>query len=183
MGAAIAYYSQEEYEISVPLTDSTYYDLLIEKSGTVEKVQCKTTRYKTKYGSFQVQLATAGGNQSFTTKKNMDFSIIDWIFILTSDGRWYNIPTFELSHLAGGALTLGKKYDKFLVNGKVKRLYEEVHRKIVKRPINRKERHKIDWPSHEELQQLVKAIGYSATGRKLGVSDNAIRKHLHTKLE
>lgn len=39
--------------------------------------------------------------------------------------------------------------------------------------------YKIDWPNNIELKKLVDEYGYSATGRKLGVSDNAIRKHLN----
>lgn len=37
---------------------------------------------------------------------------------------------------------------------------------------------KINWPSKEELIVLIDKIGFSAAGRKLGVSDNAIRKRL-----
>lgn len=35
---------------------------------------------------------------------------------------------------------------------------------------------KIDWPPLEELEAMVKESSYLAVGRKLGVSDNAIRK-------
>jgi len=35
---------------------------------------------------------------------------------------------------------------------------------------------KVERPSHEELIKEIKEFGYSATGRKYGVSDNAIRK-------
>jgi hypothetical protein len=37
---------------------------------------------------------------------------------------------------------------------------------------------KIDWPSCEELRQRLDESNYSALGRELGVSDNAIKKHL-----
>jgi Zn finger protein HypA/HybF involved in hydrogenase expression len=37
---------------------------------------------------------------------------------------------------------------------------------------------KIDWPTREYLLKLTNEIGFSLAGRKLGVSDNAIRKHL-----
>lgn len=37
---------------------------------------------------------------------------------------------------------------------------------------------KIDWPPVEQLRSMIDELGYSATGRKLSVSDNAIRKHL-----
>lgn len=37
---------------------------------------------------------------------------------------------------------------------------------------------KIDWPSYDVLQRMVECLGFNATGRKLGVSDNAVRKRL-----
>ena len=37
---------------------------------------------------------------------------------------------------------------------------------------------KIEWPAVEQLQTMVSESNYSAVARKLGVSDNAIRKHL-----
>lgn len=44
---------------------------------------------------------------------------------------------------------------------------------------------KIQWPTIEQIQKRVDEMGYSAAGRSLGVSDNAIRKHLknHAKQE
>lgn len=39
----------------------------------------------------------------------------------------------------------------------------------------------IDWPSVETLLDKIESIGYTATGRELGVSDNAVRKHLRSK--
>ena len=39
---------------------------------------------------------------------------------------------------------------------------------------------KIWWPSNEALLHQIKLYGYSAVARELGVSDNAIRRHLGT---
>lgn len=41
-----------------------------------------------------------------------------------------------------------------------------------------RDRYDIEYPPYEELKQMVEAIGYSATGRELGCTDNAVRKHL-----
>ena len=38
---------------------------------------------------------------------------------------------------------------------------------------------KIEWPDIGELEQMVRDNGYSATGRQLGVSDNAVRKRIN----
>lgn len=46
---------------------------------------------------------------------------------------------------------------------------------------NKKERTrktKIDWPDKEEILERLKTSNFSKLGRELGVSDNAIRKHL-----
>lgn len=37
---------------------------------------------------------------------------------------------------------------------------------------------KIAWPSCSIIEKMVKSMGYSATGRQLGVSDNAVRKRI-----
>ena len=43
---------------------------------------------------------------------------------------------------------------------------------------NPKKQYKITWPSTKDLKEMIKNSNYSAVGRHLGVSDNAIRKHL-----
>ncbi len=40
--------------------------------------------------------------------------------------------------------------------------------------------HKVDWPSYEDLKNDIQSIGYTKTGKKYGVSDNAIRKWVKT---
>ena len=40
---------------------------------------------------------------------------------------------------------------------------------------------KIQWPPLEELVAMVEATSYSAVGRDLGVSDNAVRKHIRNR--
>src|SRR5215475_8891226 len=45
---------------------------------------------------------------------------------------------------------------------------------------SRPERRKTKRPSYEKLQKEIEEMGFSATGRKYGVSDNAIRKWLRT---
>lgn len=40
--------------------------------------------------------------------------------------------------------------------------------------------HKIDWPPYDELIQMVTEHNFLWASRQLGVSDNAIRKHLQT---
>jgi hypothetical protein len=39
---------------------------------------------------------------------------------------------------------------------------------------------KVERPSYEILKREIEQVGYAATGRKYGVSDNAVRKWLKT---
>jgi|688.fasta_scaffold167448_1 hypothetical protein len=41
---------------------------------------------------------------------------------------------------------------------------------------------KIDWPSVEELKNMVNNSSYVEVGKKLGVSDNAVRKRIKTRI-
>ncbi len=43
-------------------------------------------------------------------------------------------------------------------------------------------RHAVQWPDAAIVQKMVKSIGYAATGRSIGVSDNGVRKFLHREL-
>ena len=36
----------------------------------------------------------------------------------------------------------------------------------------------IDWPDHLTLKEMVEKTSYSEVGRRLGVSDNAVKKRL-----
>lgn len=44
-----------------------------------------------------------------------------------------------------------------------------------------KNQHKIDWPSNEALLRLVAETNFCEAGRRLGVTDNAIRKRLRLR--
>lgn len=181
MGAAIAYYTSIGWCVSIPLTDSEDYDLVVD-NGSLLKVQVKTTNYINPEGRYVAHLVTCGGNQSFHTRKI--FSQKEgFLFIVDGSGKWYNIPC-EIG-LPTNSITLGAKYDEYIVNGNITREFVEVHRKVVRRPKEtfspKPLRRKIEWPSKEEVEKLVKENGFSKTGRILGVSDNAVRKFLKSK--
>lgn len=44
--------------------------------------------------------------------------------------------------------------------------------------MKKQKRFKIDWPSCDKLKKMLDESNYSELGRRLGVSDNAIRKHI-----
>lgn len=87
---AIAYYTAKGYAVSVPLTDNTLYDLIVD-NGELQRVQVKTTTYKRT--SYEVKVGTSGGNQSWTGKtKTLDSTNCDLVFVYAFDGSLWEFP-------------------------------------------------------------------------------------------
>lgn len=112
LGNAIAYFTSEGYTVSIPLTDSQDYDLIVDKN-LPQRVQVKTTKFKTEYKVYQVQLTIKGGNRTGSTIKKLNADKVDLIFILTEEGTRYLIPVSELSNRS--MINLGEKYTKYIV--------------------------------------------------------------------
>ena len=56
LGMAIAYFSTNNYTVSIPLNDTQDYDLVIEKNNILKTVQVKATGCKRKNGVYKVAL-------------------------------------------------------------------------------------------------------------------------------
>lgn len=96
LGAAIYYFSKSGHTVSLSLTDSQEYDLIVDIDGRLLRTQVKTTSYKSEYGVYSVSLTVKGGNRSGTGKiKKLDKSKVDAIFVLTDENEAYFIPTSE----------------------------------------------------------------------------------------
>jgi PD-(D/E)XK endonuclease len=111
LGRAISYYCSLGYTVSVPLTDSQNYDLIVE-NGSLQRVQVKTTTHKPK-GRYVVNMRTMGGNQKEYWCKKLDKSSIEILFILTDENDIYIIPTSEIKAMS--SICLGKIYDKYKI--------------------------------------------------------------------
>lgn len=92
MGYAIAYFSKLGWTVSIPITDSQDYDLVVDNGEKLLKVQVKTSKFKTEHGIYQVSLRTCGGNRSGQTIKKFDRNSSDLLFILLDNGDMYLIP-------------------------------------------------------------------------------------------
>lgn len=113
LGQAIAYFTKEGYSVSVPLTESQRYDLIVDDGDTLHRVEVKTTRHKPK-GTYVVLLSTQGGNQSWSTsKKKFSSKDADYIFVVTDEGVRYLIPASVADGKAN--LYLGLKCQQYIV--------------------------------------------------------------------
>jgi len=113
LGAAIAWFSANGWLVSIPLCDNQPYDLVVDDGERLAKVQVKTTTRRAPGGNFMVQLETAGGNQSFSTRKAFDNTAVDLVFILTDERTQYLIPSAAIKPRR--AITMCPKYEHFRV--------------------------------------------------------------------
>lgn len=95
LGIAIAYYSSNGYIVSIPLNDTQDYDLIVDKDGTLRRVQVKSSGCKTKYGNYQVALKSCGGTKGRTYKTIIETNV-DELFILLENLEMYIIPIKEI---------------------------------------------------------------------------------------
>jgi hypothetical protein len=115
LGQAIAYFTSLGYSVSLPLTESQRYDLIVDDGESLNRVEVKTTRNKkSDAASFVVQLATNGGNQTWNgTIRKISKLDSDYVFVVTSDGSRYLIPTELLDGKQN--VTLTSKWDEFKI--------------------------------------------------------------------
>ncbi len=115
LGIAIGWFCSHGYTVSIPLTDSQDYDLIVEKEDILYRVQVKTTIYK-RFKYYLANLSTKGGNRSGIGKlKVFDTSRVDLLFVVTGDEKIYLIPTKRLK--PKHQLILGSYFDEFIIHG------------------------------------------------------------------
>ena len=90
LSMAINYFSCQGYTVSVPLNDTQWYDLIIEKEGKFETVQCKCTATDTGTIDFR----STGGTKGSTYDNILNHSELDWLFCVD---KKLNMFCMELS--------------------------------------------------------------------------------------
>lgn len=97
LSLAIAYYGTQGYTISLPLNDTQWYDLIIEKDGVFKTVQCKFTSSVDN----SINLRSTGG----TNGSVYDYLLlhpIDILFCADKNINMYSIPISDLRKFGVG---------------------------------------------------------------------------------
>ena len=92
LAMAIAYFTSEGYTISTPLNDTQWYDLIIEKNGKFETVQCKCTGSKDN----SISLRSNGGTKGTAYDNVLNHVELDYLFCVDTQGNMYVIPINEI---------------------------------------------------------------------------------------
>ena len=93
LSLAIAYYGTQGYTISLPLNDTQWYDLIIEKDGVFQTVQCKFTSSVDN----AISLRSTGGTKGSVYDKLLEHPI-DILFCADKDMNMYSIPVQDLKN-------------------------------------------------------------------------------------
>ena len=91
LSLGIAYFGTNGYTVSLPLNDTQWYDLIIEKNDKIETVQCKCTTT----GNGMVELTSKGGTKGAKYDSILNHPL-DWLFCVNKDGLMWLIPVEDI---------------------------------------------------------------------------------------
>jgi hypothetical protein len=92
VGKAISFFISNGYEVCLPIGDKRDYDLVIEKGGSLEKVQVKYAGLYSRGNVCKVGLRITGGNQSFMYSKKYKKNAFDYLYVYTAKQEEYLLP-------------------------------------------------------------------------------------------
>jgi hypothetical protein len=113
LGMAIAYFTSKEIPISIPLNDTQKYDLVVDLNNKLQRVDVKTSTNLQPSGSYSVQLRNTGGSSGKSKIRLFDNTKIDYLFILTGNGKMYLIPSKDIEAI--NSISVGNKYSEYEV--------------------------------------------------------------------
>ena len=116
LGKAIEYFTSLQYPVSLPLNDTQKYDLIVDMDNSLKRISVKTSRNKTQYNTYAVNLRNCGGSSGVNKTRPFDNKTCDYVFILTGDDKIYLIPSEQIE--ATNSITVGKKYVEYEVQVK-----------------------------------------------------------------
>ena len=90
---AINYFTLKGYTVSIPINDTQWYDLIIQKNGIFQTVQCKATQ--TENGS--IDFRSKGGTSGKVYDNLLNHSELDWLFCVNKNYQMWLIPVKEIT--------------------------------------------------------------------------------------
>lgn len=111
LSIAIGYFGSNGYTVSIPLTDTQDYDLIVD-NGILQKVQVKYVEHKNKAGNYEVGLRVMSGTSRKPTKMANE-CVYDLLFIVCGNGRKYIIPKEKITNI--NSIALYSDYAEYIV--------------------------------------------------------------------
>ena len=92
LSMAINYFTCQGYTVSLPLNDTQWYDLIIEKDNIFKTVQCKATQTE----DSGISLRNMGGTKGVEYDNLTNHSELDYLFCVNKNLEMWNIPVKDL---------------------------------------------------------------------------------------
>ncbi len=88
LSMAINYFTLKGYTVSIPLNDTQWYDMVIEKNNIFQTVQCKATMTK----DDTISLKSCGGTNGGVYDSILNHPELDYLFCVNKDLECWLIP-------------------------------------------------------------------------------------------
>lgn len=89
---AINYFTLNGYTISLPLNDTQWYDMVVEKNKTFYTVQCKATQTE----DDTINLRSFGGTKGTVYDNIINHPELDYVFAVNKDLDCWLIPVSKI---------------------------------------------------------------------------------------
>lgn len=121
VASAIKHFVSAGYTVSIPLSDTATYDLVVERGGIFQAVQCKYAGYEGNPGIFSVPLYVSGGNRSAGNRRiKYQQGDFDLLYVLCANSRAYAIPFQKIAGQTTvnvGRASKWSKWEQYLLQG------------------------------------------------------------------
>ena len=92
LSMAINYFTLQNYTISLPLNDTQWYDMVVEKDKRFYTVQCKATMTD----DDTINLRSCGGTRGNVYDNIINHPELDYVFCVNKDLECWLIPTSKI---------------------------------------------------------------------------------------
>ena len=93
LSMAINYFTIQGYTVSLPINDTQWYDLIIEKDNQFFTVQCKATQTE----NDSIDLRSTGGTKGSIYDNVLNHSKLDYLFCVNKDLKMWLIPVKDIT--------------------------------------------------------------------------------------
>ena len=90
---AINYFTLQGYTVSLPMNDTQWYDLIVEKDGIFQTVQCKATQTE----NSAIDFRSTGGTNGKVYDNLLNHQELDLLFCVNKDMNMWLIPVKDIT--------------------------------------------------------------------------------------
>ena len=92
LSMAITYFTLQGYTVSLPINDTQWYDLIVEKDDSFFTVQCKATQTDNN----TISLRSTGGTKGMSYDNVLNHSKLDYLFCVNNTLQMWLIPVKDI---------------------------------------------------------------------------------------